>query len=115
MLEALGPLLPGLQHLDLAHSSLESCPVVEGECKEELHAALAAAFPRLRSVALPYRGARISSLCTNLGSRLCKLELTERGWPRARMDAGLLEGLPLLAALKELILRWGWGACGLRS
>ncbi len=105
VVEALGPLLPGLQHLDLVHSRLDPWLVAEDESERELHAALAAAFPRLLSVALPYHGARLSSLVTHLGSRLCKLELTERGWSRARMDAELLEGLPLLAALKELVLR----------
>lgn len=105
VLEALGPLLPGLQHLDLVHCDTRAWDWRSGEGDDEVPAVLAAAFPRLEGLTLELQDSTrlLPHLVTPMGSRLSKLVLIGTDDAKLQPPCMLRSLLPKLAALKELV------------
>ncbi len=108
LLEALGPLLPCLQHINLVECQLFGWEVEQGESNKRLGAALAAAFPRLTAATLN-KQPPLTSLGTHMGTRLERLVLSGLLYaPEEEHCKELVAQLPhalrRFTALKELMV-----------
>ncbi len=106
VLETLGPLLPGLQHIDLVQCDTcqYSWEVRPGYSDKDLPTVLAAAFPRLEGITLELQDSAhlLPGLATHMGSRLTQLVLTGLG-EKLEPPMLLCSVLPKFTALEELV------------
>ncbi len=101
----LGPLLPGLQHIDLVSCDMSGWQLRQGESGEESPAALAAAFPKLHSAALYPYPKHLDGLAAHMGNRLVKLELRSGKSRSTQPQPELWATLPRLVQLKTLVIK----------
>ncbi len=105
VLQALGPLLPCVQHLEVTNCHMSGWEVGEGECGREVEEVLAEAFPQLQSLTMDVRDAQRIRLGAHLGGRLTKLTLTTRHSQDAKVWPALCSCLSRMVHLKELVLK----------